>query len=162
MELFDTYFSLKLGYMVFSAAEQFSINLQAKDTTIAEGLRGASLLKSHYTSMRTEAAFTTFYQDTLKSSKDLTDEPIVPRQHKAPRRFDGGAQPHRFTTPEERYHQAYFEVLDHACGEIEKRFDQSDLAIICEVESLLLDSANGKDVPEIPEQVAACLLSRQT
>ena len=94
MELFDTYFSLKLGYMVFSAAEQFSINLQAKDTTIAEGLKGASLLKSHYTSMRTEVAFTTFYQDTLKSSKDLTDEPIVPRQRKVPRRFDGGVQPH--------------------------------------------------------------------
>ena len=32
MESFDTFFSLKLAYLVFSAAEQFSTNLQAKDT----------------------------------------------------------------------------------------------------------------------------------
>ena len=31
MELFDTYFGLKFSYLVFSAAEQFSVNLQAKN-----------------------------------------------------------------------------------------------------------------------------------
>ena len=34
-----------------------------------------------------------------------------------------------------------------------RRFDQSDLAIVREVESLVIDAANGKDVPEIPEAV---------
>ena len=33
-------------------------------------------------------------------------------------------------------------------------FDQSDLAIVREVESLLIDAANGKDIPEIPEAFA--------
>ena len=31
---------------------------------------------------------------------------------------------------------------------------QSDLAVVREVESLLVDAANGEDVPEIPEVVA--------
>ena len=39
MESFDTFFSLKLSHLVFAAAEQFSINLQAKDTTVGEGLK---------------------------------------------------------------------------------------------------------------------------
>ncbi len=60
MESFDTFFSLKLAYMVFSAAEQSSTNLQAQDTTVAEGARGARLLRSHFTSLRSEAAFTDF------------------------------------------------------------------------------------------------------
>ena len=41
MELFDTYFGLKLSYLVFSAAEQFSVNLQAKNITIQEATRGS-------------------------------------------------------------------------------------------------------------------------
>ena len=46
MESFDIIFSLKLGYLVFAAAEQFSVNLLAKDTTVCEGLIGAKLLSS--------------------------------------------------------------------------------------------------------------------
>ena len=42
METFDTFFSLKLAYLIFAAAEQFSKNLQAKDTTVIEGIKGAT------------------------------------------------------------------------------------------------------------------------
>ena len=153
MESFDTFFSLKLAYLIYSAAEQLSTNLQAKDTTIAEGSRGALLLRSHYTSLWSETAFNTFYHDVLESSSGLTDEPVLPRYRRIPRRIDEGALPHHYMSPKDRYRQAYFEVLDYASGEIEKRFDQSDLAIVCEVESLLIGSANSEDVSEIPEVV---------
>ena len=79
IETFDTFFSLKLAYLIFAAAEQFSINLQARDTTVTEGIKGANLLKFHYTSMRTDKAFSTFYQGVLKESEGLTDEPVLPR-----------------------------------------------------------------------------------
>ena len=153
MESFKTFFSLKLAHLVFSAAEQFSTNLQAKNTTVAEGIRGARLLISHYTSLRSEATFIDFYQDALKSSRSLTEEPVLTRPRKIPRKYDTGAQPHHYTSPEEMYRQAYFEALDHVGGEIEKRFDQSDLASVCEVESLLLEAANGQNISEIPETV---------
>ena len=154
MESFDIFFSLKLSFLIFSAAEQFSTNLQAKDTTVAEGSRGAVLLKAHYTSLRTEAVFDTFYQGVLDSASDLTDEPALPRHRKTPRRFDEGAQQHRYLSPKHRYRHAYFESLEYACGEIQRRFDQSDIAVISEVETLLLDSAKGTEIPGIPETIA--------
>ena len=151
MESFDTFFSLKLSYLVFAAAEQFSINLQAKDTTVGEGVKGAHMLQSHLLSLRSEKKFTTFYSDVVKSSEGLTDEPILPRYRRAPRRMDDGAQPHRFTCPKDRYRQAYFEVLEQACGEIESLFDQSDLSVVSNIESLLVNASNGQDIPEIPQ-----------
>ena len=39
MEKFDTFFGLKLAYLVFSSAEQLSINLQAVDITVQEALK---------------------------------------------------------------------------------------------------------------------------
>ena len=45
-------------------------------------------------------------------------------------------------------------MLDHASGEIQRRFDQSDLSVVIAVEKLLIDSANGKEILEIPEAVA--------
>ena len=102
MESFDKFFSLKLSHLVFAAAEQFSINLQAKDTTVGEGLKGAHLLQPYLSSVRCEVKFDTFCADVMKSSEGLTDEPILPRFRKAPRRLDDGTQPHRFTCPKRK------------------------------------------------------------
>ena len=77
MESFETFFSLKLAYRVFSAAEQFSINLQAKDTTVSEGTRGADLLRSYYVSLRSYTAYTDFYKDVLDSLGGLNDKPVL-------------------------------------------------------------------------------------
>ena len=156
MECFDTFFSLKLAYLIFSAAEQFSVNLQAKDTTISEGIKGASLLKRHYTLMRTDESFSTFYERILRESEGLTDEPVLPRYRRIPRRLDDGASPHRFATPKDRYRHAYFEALDQACGELENRFDQSDLTIIHDMEALLVNAANGEALHEISADVIKC------
>lgn len=51
MDKFDIFFSLKLSYLVFSFAEQLSINLQAKDITIQEAVKGAELLTTHLRSL---------------------------------------------------------------------------------------------------------------
>ena len=131
MESFELYFSLKLSFVVFAAAEQLSINLQAKDTTVGEGLKGARLLRSHLSTLRSDNKFSAFYDDVLQSSQGLTDDPVLPRYRKIPRRLEDGSQPHRFASPKDRYRHAYFEALDQACGEIERRFDQSDLRICC-------------------------------
>ena len=46
MESFDTFFGLKLSYLLFSSSEQLSINLQAKNITVQEAVHGAKLLMS--------------------------------------------------------------------------------------------------------------------
>ena len=50
-------FGLKLAYLIISAAEQVSINIQAKDITVQEAVRGAQLFTTHLSSMRNEAKF---------------------------------------------------------------------------------------------------------
>ena len=127
MKLFDTFISLKFGHLIFAAAEQFSINLQAKDTTIAEGIRGTCLLKSPYTSLRTDASFTAiFYLGVLKASDSLTDEPFLLCYQRIPRVINEGTLPHRYIYPEDRYRHTYFEALEQECGKIEKQYDQYD------------------------------------
>ena len=75
MESFDTFFALKLAYIIFSAAEQLSINLQAKDITVQESLNGGQLLANHFNSLRTETKFDHFYDQVVRDSQELTAEP---------------------------------------------------------------------------------------
>ena len=42
------------------------------------------------------------------------------------------------------YDRAYFKTLGYSSGKIEERFDQSDLAVVRDAESPLIDAANGK------------------
>ncbi len=77
MESFELYFSLKLSFVVFAAAEQLSIDLQAKDTTAGEGLKGAHLLQAHVSILRSDSKFSAFYEDVLQSSQELTDESFL-------------------------------------------------------------------------------------
>ena len=81
LESFDIFFGLKLSHLIFNASEQFSTNLQAKDTTIYEATHGAELLVSHYKPLRIESKFDRFY-DILEQSSGLTEEPSLPRYRK--------------------------------------------------------------------------------
>ena len=57
MDDFDKFFGLKLAYLIFSAAEQLSINIQAKDITVQEVVHGVQLLITYLQSMRNEMKF---------------------------------------------------------------------------------------------------------
>ena len=154
MEQFDTFFSLKLAYLVFTAAEQLSICLQAKDYTVQDAIQGASLLSSHLRSLRNEQRFSIFYEEVKAASLNMTEEPCLPRHRKVPKRYDGLGPAHQYASPKERYQQAYFEALELAAGEVERRFDQADLRIVKEIEVLLLNAANG----EVVQSLASTLL----
>ena len=138
MESFETYFGLKPAHKIFAAAEQFSVNLQAKDITIQEASCGAVLLVSHLKSLWTESHFDVFYEQTLVHSSSLTEEPKLPRYRKMP---DDGDSPHRYSSPKDKYRHDYFEVFELAAGEIERRFEQSDLSTTTEIENILISAA---------------------
>ena len=143
MRSFEIYFALKLAYLVFSLAEQLSINLQSVDLTVQEALNGARLLRSHLESLRSEEHFDHFYELACQESYSLTNEPCLPRQRKAPKRYDEGSQPHYFDCPKSRYRHSYYEILDPAAGEIERRFTHDDLKIVTQIEELLINAGNG-------------------
>ena len=86
----------------------------------------------------------------IAKSQYFTEEPVLPRQRKLPRRIDDGSPSYHPSTPSEMYQQKYFEALDVVCEEINRRFDQKDLKVVIDTECLLLDSANGitRGIPE--------------
>ena len=150
LENFETYFALKLAYLVFSAAEQLSVNLQAKDITVQEAINGAKLLTTHLLSLRNEVRFIIFYDRDCQDFRDLTENPQLPWYRKRPRRLDEGAGTHQYQDPKETYRHAYFEVLESAAGEVERRFDQADFHILKEIEVLMLKAANVEIIDSIP------------
>ena len=67
-------------------------------------------------------------------------EPILPRQRKAPRRYDGMLPP----SPEGYYRSIYFEAIDTVMACIENRFKQEGYQMYCRVEQLKKSSQRRK------------------
>ena len=84
------------------------------------------------------------FMKVVADSHDLTSEPCLPRNRKAPTRIDDGASPHEYQNPRERHYHLYFEVTELTAGKVERRFMQADIQLISDVESTLLEFANKK------------------
>ena len=157
MEKFETFFALKLASLVYSAAEQLSSNLQSVDITIQEALNGARLLIRHLKVLSDDNHFNCFYDSVCQESASLTEEPCRLRQRKLPRRFDDGSAAHQYENPKSRYRHLYFEVLELAAGEVDRRFDHEDLHTIKEIELLLLNAGNGENLDSFHPLVSSFL-----
>lgn len=110
MEKFKAFFGLQLSFLIFSATEQLSITLQSKDIALQQAVGVFQLAVNFLESQRTEEAFNSFYKRILF---DLTEEPVLLRQRRPPRRIDSNpASTHSFSSPESLYRQYYYEALD--------------------------------------------------
>ena len=118
LHLFNTFFGLKLCTVIFAPTEQLSCTLQSKDTTVQEAREAALVTEKVLQRQRTDSAFQDFYKTIVAASQNLTDEPVLPKQRKLPRRIDDGAPSHQPSTPAKLYRQKYFEALDVVCEEI--------------------------------------------
>ena len=153
IEKFSTLFGLKLGYLVFSVTECLSCTLQGKDTTVQEAVEAAKLTESYLHRLRSNKECKKFYQKVLEVSKDLTEEPVLPRKRKIPRRINNGADPHQHETPEDLHCQHYFQALDEVANELSRRFDQQDIKVVAKMEQLLLSAACGDQEIVVPDAV---------
>ncbi len=152
LEKFATYFGLKLAHLVFSASEQLSKTLQGKETNVQDGIEAAKATATFYKKQQNPAAFDEFYKEAVEEAKDLTDPPVLPRYRKKPKKLADGTQPRRFTDVKDYYREQYMDVMKTLEEEILRRFQQKDLKIVTELESILLNSSNG-NVPEISKDV---------
>ena len=67
-----------------------------------------------------------------------TDEPVLPRRRKLPRRYDDGYQEGDFPdTVEDHYRRLYFEVLDLVICGIKDHFDQLEYKVYTQLKSFL-------------------------
>lgn len=101
LEKFDTFFGLKLSYLVFSGTEQTSTNLQRKDTSVQEALACAKLAVSYLRRMRSDSSFERFYSSTVQEAEVHCGEPCLPRYRRPPKRIDEGSVPHSFKSPQD-------------------------------------------------------------
>ena len=119
---FDTFFGLYLSHLIFSATEQTLRALQAKDTAV-------NLTVAFLKRQRIDTAYQLFYSLVVTKAKKYTDDPVLPRYRRPPRHLDDGSAPHVFTSPKDYYRAKYFEALDFVENEVNRRFDQSSLAL---------------------------------
>lgn len=156
MERFSTYFGLQLSHLIFSATEQLSLTLQGQNTTIQEAVGSARLTVNFLEQQRKDEKFDRFYTRVTEESKELTSEPVLPRFKRMPRRYDQGSHPpHRFEDPKSYFRQQYFEALDIARGELERRFLQRrGMPVAAALESILIKACNGDgSVEDLPSEI---------
>ena len=146
MEKFSTYFVLKLRFLVFGATEQTSTTLQYKDISAKDALSTVNASISFLNRQRNERAFHSFYQSVVLEAKEFTNDHVLPRPKKMPKRHDGGGSSHIYENPEQFYRQKYYEVTDLVIAEIQRHFNQPTLTLLKEMETLLIESCNGKSV----------------
>ena len=144
MEKFSTYFGLKLCFLVFSSTEQLSCTLQQKDITIQEARGAAVLAESHLRRQRNDEVFDRFYESVLHEARDLTEEPVLPRKRRVPKRTSEEAEGFHHQCPKEHYRQIFFEVLDVICNELVRRFDQKDFKMVVDLEQAIVRAGNGE------------------
>ena len=131
-------------FMVFSSTEQLSCTLQGKDTTIQEAKGAAILAESHLRRQRNDDAFDKFYDWVVKEAEDLTEEPVLPRRRKIPRRTVEESDCYHHETPKHYFRQRNYEIS--------RRFHHQDFSLVAEFEQTILSTGNGREVV-IPEVV---------
>ena len=89
--------------VIFTPTEQLSCTLQSKDTTVQEARDAALVTENFLQRQQTDTAFEDFYKAVVAASENLTDEPVLSRQHKLPRRIDDRTPSHHPSTPLEMY-----------------------------------------------------------
>lgn len=71
---------------------------------------------------------------------------MLPRNKKVPRKIDSGAENHCYAFQSDYFRQQYYEVIDTLTGELARRFSEPSFSILEEIESVLVDSCNGKPI----------------
>ena len=156
LQRFDTFFGIKLPYLVFSATEQTSINLPKRYLcTISSEVE-----MNHLKRMRNDESFRQFYTLTVEEAKDCIEEPLLPRYRRPPKKIDDGEMPHSFKSAEDMIKMHYFYAMDLIWQEINDRFDQKSLLLPKEIESLLLRASSNQDTTRIvvPESIKSIYL----
>ena len=146
MDKFQTYFGLKLAFLVFSITEQLSLSLQGVQNSVDDCYVAANVTIQALKKLRKEEEFRLFFESVKEEASDRCDPPQLTRQRRQPLRLNDGAAEHRFQSVEDIYRKDYYQVIDSVAGELESRFMQESFVFVRSIETLLLDSANSKPV----------------
>ena len=131
---FKVIFGLHLARDVFAMGESLSVTLQSKDLDAQIASNSLSSFDKFLNDLRNDKSFEDFYAKCkIFSTKQNADPPLVPRRL----RF-------YFEDAEKFFRKEYFEVVDVLLNELRRRFDGKSLHKLSLLQSVLIDSSNGK------------------
>ena len=99
--------------------------------------------------IRSDDCFKAFYETVLLKKEPHPDisEPEIPRRRRAPARLEvGSGQPFFPETSDDVYRRIYFEALDLIISAISEHFNQPSFVAYKNLESLLINFLNSKDI----------------
>lgn len=91
--------------------------------------------------------FDMFWDKVLRIQESVdVSEPALPRQRKAPRRYEiGSGEPSFPESPNDLYRRHQYEALDLMIQAIKSRFDQPGYSIYCNLQDVLIQAARDKE-----------------
>lgn len=106
-------------------------------------MRRVDILKSTMNSLRSTEKFHAIWTSTTNLAKELSlDDPILPRQRVAPKRFDQNSNTAFFPkNPEEKYRVMYFGVIDQILSSLNTRFDSDSYKILSLMEAFAINKS---------------------
>ena len=154
MEEFDFYFGVALGELLLRHSDNLSATLQKEEMSAAGAQNIVRMTLTAMLTLRSDDSFSLFWEKVLMLSKQVgVNEPTLPRQKKAPSRFENNSDGHYFPTDVEGHYRAiYFEAIDTLTACLQDRFDQSDFNMYAKLEQVLLKSAKSENCEEEIEE----------
>ncbi len=149
LQRFETLMLLEISIETLQKVEALNETLQATSINFTSVMRRVDVLKASLNEQRSDARFNEIYNKTLAAARryDL-DEPVLPRQRRAPKRFDNSDTHYFHRTPEDRYRAVYFKVIDQVLMSIDTRFDQETYHKLGKIEKFALNKDNIEDIEE--------------
>ncbi len=147
MSEFHLLFGLHLCERILKITDNLSVSLQAESMSAADGQAIAEKTIQTLKDMRSDSMLELFwkYVECMQKRTD-TNEPLLPRKRKAPKRLEiGDGECYFSVTVEDHYRQIYFEALDLAVTSIQDRFDQPGYVMYKNLEQLFVKAANKCD-----------------
>ena len=147
MGTFDYFYCVNLGGVLLKHSDNLSRAIQTSYMS-AEGYQlVAALTTKTLTKLRTEEAFSLFWERCKKATTELKiNEPVLPRKRQCPIRYFLGEAPSEFHDNVKHYYrQIYFESIDPVVNCIKSCFEQIDYV---KVESTLLLATKGEPFDE--------------
>ena len=137
MKSFKFFFGIKLGFKVYSIADNLLKTIQGESMSAVESQEVAGLTIKALESMRSESNADAFYETTkIKAERyKFIEAPSLPRKRKTPNYktveqfytiddLSPTAEAYDPSNLKEHYRIIYFEVLDAVINVIKERFDQ--------------------------------------
>jgi hypothetical protein len=142
MDCFAFFFGVELGRVVLNMADNLSAALQGSTVSASEGQSLMQMTVTTLQSIRSDDSFAMFWKTVEKKRQQCgVDEPNLPRQRKAPRRYEvGSSVPDAQSSVEGFYRHTYYEVIDHVMQAIRLRFDQDGYRTLCRLEAMLCNA----------------------